>query len=113
MTVTPTLAKHSAVSTPAPAVPEIRWASPEAKLWVATRGADFAGYVEFREGHYEVTDGRGAQFDARATLREAQALIVRQYEPAVLPARLTYIAVVTGGVAVAVFGAGLAVLGMS
>jgi hypothetical protein len=53
MTATQTLAKHSAVSTPAPEVPEIRWASPEAKLWVATRGADFAGFVEFREGHYE------------------------------------------------------------
>jgi hypothetical protein len=93
-------------------VPEVRWTSPEAKLWVATRGADFAGFVEFREGHYVVTDGRGAQLDDCATLREAKALITRADEPAKLPAALTYIAVVTGGVAVTVFGAGLAVLWM-
>jgi hypothetical protein len=99
-------------STAATEVPDVRWTSPEAKLWVATRGADFAGFVEFREGHYVVTDGRGAQLDDCATLREAKALIVRADEPAKLPAALTYVAVVTGGVAVIVFGAGLAVLGM-
>jgi hypothetical protein len=112
MTVAQTIAKHTAVSTAAPAVPEIRWASPEAKLWVATRGADFAGIVEFREGHYEVSDGLGAQLGARATLRDAKALIARANEVVKSPAALTYIAVVTGGVVVTVFGAGLAVLWM-
>jgi len=113
MTATQTLAKHSAVSTTAPEVPQVRWTSPEAKLWVATRGEDFAGFVEFREGHYEVTDGRGAQFDARATLHEAQAVLTRANTPVKLPMGLTSIAVVTGIAAFSVFGAGLAVLLMN
>jgi len=112
MTATQMLAQNAPASPPALDVPEIRWASPEATLWVATRGADFAGFVEFREGHYAVTDGLGAQLDSCATLREAQELIGRPNDAVGLPAALTSVAVAVAGLMFAVLGAGLVVLWM-
>lgn len=53
----------------------LRWSSPEAKLWVATREGEFAGFVEFREGHYVVSDGAGRELAPRATLREAKGAL--------------------------------------
>ncbi|MGA1836945.1 hypothetical protein VD659_08425 [Herbiconiux sp. 11R-BC] len=53
----------------------LQWNSPEAKLWVATRAGEFAGFVEFGEGHYRVTDGLGAEIGTAATLRDAKSVL--------------------------------------
>lgn len=112
MTATHSLAKHSAAAPSVRDAVEVRWASPEAKLWVATRGSDFAGFVEFSDGHYEVTDGRGVQLAACATLREAKASIALPHELPTRPMTLVYVAVATGGLALSLFLASLAIVWM-
>ncbi|PRY64628.1 hypothetical protein B0I08_11212 [Glaciihabitans tibetensis] len=107
------LAKYRAAAAQSPDLPELRWASPEAKLWVASRGGDFAGFVEFREGHYEVTDGRGAQLASCATLRDAKAMIARPEQWTLLAHPLAYAAIVTGGVTVSVVCASFGIAWMS
>jgi len=109
MTATQMLAQHPPVSPPARELPEIRWTSPESTLWVATRGADFAGFVEFREGHYAVTNGIGAQLKHGATLGAAQALIGKPNSAASHPAALTGVSAAAAGLLVTVPGAGLTV----
>ncbi len=59
----------------------LQWTSPEAKLWVATRAGEFAGFVEFGEGHYRVTDGLGAAIGTAATLLDAKRVLAPGSEP--------------------------------
>ncbi|HEV7949925.1 MAG TPA: hypothetical protein VGP24_09180 [Glaciihabitans sp.] len=112
MTATLSLAKHSAAAPSVRDAVEVRWTTPEAKLWVATQGDDFAGFVEFSDGHYEVTDGRGVQLAARATLREAKASLALPHEQPAKPMTLLYVAVATGGLALSLFIASLAIVWM-
>jgi hypothetical protein len=78
----------------------ITWSSPEAKLWVASRDGDFAGFVEFADNHYEATDARGGQLASCATLRQAQDLIEQSTRRASTVTTLAYVAVGTGVIAV-------------
>jgi hypothetical protein len=69
---------------PVATTPLLLWTSPETKLWVATLSGEFAGYVEFTAGHYEVTDATGHPRPPHATLRAAQSSL------APTPAALTW-----------------------
>jgi len=38
---------------------DVDWTSPDAGLWVASTGGDYAGMIEFTEGHFVVSDATG------------------------------------------------------
>ncbi|MFB2554384.1 hypothetical protein [Herbiconiux liangxiaofengii] len=59
----------------AAATGDLVWGSPESKLWVASRDGEFAGFVEFVDGHYATVDGTGQSLPPRATLAEAKAAL--------------------------------------
>ncbi|WEO77844.1 hypothetical protein BJQ94_02010 [Cryobacterium sp. SO2] len=67
----------------------LSWASPADGLWVASRSGDFAGFVELRNGRFEVTDGLGARRPGCGTLHEARAALAepRRTGPAGTPVR--------------------------
>lgn len=88
----------------------LTWLSPEAKLWVASRDGDFAGFVEFADGHYDVTDARGGHIASCATLRQAQDAVERSVRRASTLSTLAYVAVATGAVAISVFAMGLGLI---
>jgi hypothetical protein len=85
----------------------LSWFSPEAKLWVASREGDFAGFVEFTDNHYDATDARGAQLASCGTLGQAQDLIEQSTRRASAVTTLAYVAVGTGAIAVSALAAGL------
>jgi hypothetical protein len=51
------------------------WASPEDNLWVASQNGEYAGMVEFTDGHFMVSDPTGHQLGSHSNLREAKAAI--------------------------------------
>jgi len=55
-----------------PAVGSLSWSSPESRLWVAMLDGEYAGFVEFTEGHYAVSNSVGAHTKTFGTLREAK-----------------------------------------
>jgi len=88
-------------------VEPLSWSSPAAALWVASRTGDFAGFVEFRNGHFEVTDGLGGRLPSCATLQDARASLTTPRPPA--PAERSA-SPVRSAVAVGLVGAGLSIL---
>ncbi|AXH36862.1 hypothetical protein DVJ78_16895 [Humibacter sp. BT305] len=96
------LAKAHAAA-PAPAVPtleQVEWLSPEPKLWVGSRGGEFAGMVEFSNGHFLATDRVGASLGAHPTLDVAKQRVAEP--PRVMRPVLAQAAVVAGVIASAV-----------
>lgn len=102
MTSTHTLARPTEDS-----VGPLTWSSPEAKLWVASREGDFAGFVEFTDNHYDATDARGGQLASCGTLGQAQDLVEQSMRRASAGTILASVAVATGIVAVSALALGL------
>ncbi|MBF4632811.1 hypothetical protein ITJ38_00155 [Agreia pratensis] len=108
MTSTPALARPTDDSTGS-----LTWLSPEANLWVASRRDDFAGFVELIDGHYDVTNSRGAHVASCGTLHQAQDLIEHSTRRASAMTTLAYVAVGTGAVAASVLAVGLGIITLS
>jgi hypothetical protein len=51
------------------------WASPEDSLWVASLNGEYAGMVEFIDGHFVVLDPTGQQLGSYSNLREAKEAV--------------------------------------
>ena len=107
--------RSTAASTLAPAprtldAEPVTWSMPEAKLWVAEQGGEFAGFVEFCDGHYEATDARGARLDSRGTLAQAKSLIAEPTGRATVSTTLVYLAIGAGATALSVLALGLGVI---
>jgi hypothetical protein len=94
----------------APVAP-LAWAAPEAKLWVATRGGEYAGMVEYLGGHYECSGATGEQLRSASDLAQAKA-IVEAGRPSgrITEALLSNVALATAVVAVSVAGITLTAL---
>ncbi|WP_378145006.1 hypothetical protein ACFJGV_16125 [Cnuibacter sp. UC19_7] len=93
---------HVAAVAPAVAgsLVEVDWLSPEPKLWVGSRGGEFAGMVEFSNGHFLATDRIGASLGAHPTLDLAKQRVAAP--PHVVRSVLAQAAVVAGVIASAV-----------
>jgi hypothetical protein len=111
MTSTHTLIRHNDETAGGVAGP-LTWLSPEAKLWVASRDGDFAGFVEFTDGHYDVTDARGAHVASCGTLHQAQDAVELSVRRASTLTTLAYVAVGAGAVAVSAFAVGLGLINL-
>jgi hypothetical protein len=53
----------------------LSWTSPEDSLWVANVRGEYAGMVEFADGHFLVLDATGHQLGSHSNLRDAKALV--------------------------------------
>ena len=56
-------------------VPEVRWVSPAAGLWVATRRGDYAGMVERSDGSYHARSARGRALGSFPDLDSALSVV--------------------------------------
>jgi hypothetical protein len=94
------LLERAHVAQPAAAAVETTWLTPEPKLWVGSQAGEFAGMIEFRQGHFLATDRLGASLGAHPTLESAKQR-VGEPAPVVRPV-LAQAALVTGVIATAV-----------
>jgi hypothetical protein len=94
------LASAHAAAPAAPLLADVDWLSPEPKLWVGSRGGEFAGMVEFSNGHFLATDRIGASLGAHPTLDLAKQRVAEP--PRVVRSVLAQAAVVAGVIASAV-----------
>lgn len=56
--------------------PEVRWLSPAAGLWVASRRGEHAGVVERRDGSYHARSARGRALGSFVELDSARTALV-------------------------------------
>ncbi|MCU1405831.1 MAG: hypothetical protein JWQ43_2134 [Glaciihabitans sp.] len=56
----------------------ILWSSPEGNLWIANHGGEFAGMVEFSDGHFLASDSTGVLINSFADIPSAKAAITAQ-----------------------------------
>jgi len=54
---------------------DVVWANPDNNLWVATVDGEFAGMVEFSDGHFVVTDHAGSTVATESSIPAAQAAL--------------------------------------
>lgn len=54
---------------------DVSWATPAIGLWVATINGDYAGMVEFTDGHFVVTDHTGTVVTTTSSIPDAQAAL--------------------------------------
>ncbi|MFB2580784.1 hypothetical protein ACEXQD_06005 [Herbiconiux sp. P15] len=85
----------------------LRWASPETRLWVATHDGEYAGMVEFTDGHFVTHDRAGRTVGTSSSLPAAQRAILH---PVAAPISLPYVAAVAGTVALSLSTMGIAAL---
>ncbi|MDO9398829.1 MAG: hypothetical protein Q7T71_19970 [Herbiconiux sp.] len=99
----------TAVLVDAPTV-SLVWATPEPKLWVATELGEYAGMVEFADGHFTGYDRTGRSLGSHSSLPEAQAALTGHRAPRLSALPLPYVAVVVGTVAVSLSAMSLAAI---
>jgi hypothetical protein len=59
---------------------DIVWSTPDSNLWVATANGDYAGLVEFVEGHFSVRSSTDSVVAVCSSIPTAQAALVRHVE---------------------------------
>ena len=90
-----------------PETATVRWASPETRLWVATVDGEYAGMVEFSDGHFVTHDRTGRTVATSSSLPAAQRAIL---QPSASPISLPYVAAVAGTVALSLTSMSIAAL---
>jgi hypothetical protein len=77
-------------STVSPA--QISWATPDANLWVATVDSDYAGMIEFADGHFVVRGMKNDTIAVSATIPAAKDAFAQHIQSLSLsaPARLLH-----------------------
>jgi len=63
------------------APPTIVWSSPDINLWVATAAGEFAGMIEFSQGHFVVSDATGSLVTTSTNIPAAQRALVEHTAP--------------------------------
>jgi len=59
---------------------EIVWSSPASNLWVASSNGDYAGMVEFVDGHFSARSSTGALISVSTSIPAAQAAVAEHRE---------------------------------
>ena len=89
----------------------ISWSSPEAKLWVATRGGEYAGMVEYSAGHFVATGPTGERFGGYSDVAQAKSAVdARAGGMRMRDGILSNVALVTAVVAISVAGMSLTMI---
>ena len=53
----------------------ISWTSPETDLWVASRSGEYAGMIEFRDGHFIALDSMGTELGMFSSIPTARSAV--------------------------------------
>ncbi|PRY64297.1 hypothetical protein B0I08_1134 [Glaciihabitans tibetensis] len=53
----------------------VTWMAPEDNLWVASVNGEYAGMVEFFDGHFVARDSSGHELSSHSNLPEAKAVV--------------------------------------
>jgi hypothetical protein len=61
-------------------LPQILWTSPEENLWVANHNGEYAGMVEFVDGHFVSRDNTGHLLGTEVSVRAAKLLVQNHRE---------------------------------
>jgi hypothetical protein len=69
---------------------DIVWSSPESNLWVATANGDYAGLVEFVDGHFSVRSSTGSVVAECSSIPAAQAALVQHLDTPLSSARSAF-----------------------
>lgn len=94
----------------APSVP-LSWATPEPKLWIASRKGEYAGMIEYTEGHFMATGSTGYDLGAYSDLTQAMTAVDLGTLRGRLPVGvLSNVAIVSAVVAFSMVGMGLTVI---
>ncbi|MCS5733683.1 hypothetical protein [Herbiconiux daphne] len=95
----------------APVAPAVTWASPEAKLWVASRAGEYAGMVEYSAGHFLATNATGEPLGAFSDRPRAMSAVVQGIPRHRMPVTLlSNVALASAVVALSVTGLSLAAI---
>ena len=73
-------------------VPELAWSSPDSNLWVASLNGDYAGMVEFTDGHFAVHNAQGESVATCSSIPEAQSALAAQATTTAAPAAVRFLA---------------------
>jgi hypothetical protein len=94
-----------------PITAPLTWATPEAKLWIASRRGEYAGMIEYTEGHFMATGATGFDLGGYSSLAQAMASVDRGPAAGRLPVgMLSNVAIVSAVVALSMVGMGLTVI---
>ncbi|MFB2556191.1 hypothetical protein [Herbiconiux liangxiaofengii] len=89
----------------------LNWSTPESKLWIAARRGEYAGMIEYTEGHFMATGATGFDLGAFSNLTQAMESVDRGALPGRLPVGvLSNVAIVSAVVALSMVGMGLTVI---
>jgi hypothetical protein len=69
---------------------DIVWSSPETNLWVATANGDYAGLVEFVDGHFSVRSSTGSVVAECSSIPAARAALAQHLDTPLSIARSTF-----------------------
>jgi hypothetical protein len=61
-------------------VTDLDWSSPDSNLWVAAANGDYAGMVEFVDGHFSVRNSTGAPVAVCTSIPEAMAALAQHLD---------------------------------
>lgn len=53
----------------------VQWSTPEAKLWVGMRSGEYAGMIEYAEGHFVVSGPTGGRLGSHSDLAQAMKAV--------------------------------------
>lgn len=53
----------------------ISWTGPESDLWVASRSGEYAGMIEFRDGHFVALDSTGNELGVFSSIPAARVAV--------------------------------------
>ena len=104
----PRIAESATVT---PIAAPLSWATPESKLWIASRNGEYAGMIEYTEGHFLATGATGFDLGGFSDLGQAMAAVDRGPIAGRLPVGvLSNVAIVSAVVALSMVGMGLTVI---
>lgn len=87
------------------------WAEPESKLWVGARDGEYAGMIEYAEGHFVCTGPTGEPLGSASDLTQAMSVVTsRRPQHRVTDAVLSNVALASAVIALSIAGVSLSMI---
>ncbi|WP_291056933.1 hypothetical protein [Herbiconiux sp.] len=89
----------------------LSWTNPESQLWIANRQGEYAGMVEYADGHFLASGSRGEDFGSFSDRTQAMEAVRLATARRRLPdGLLSNVAIVSAVVAVSIAGMSLTMI---
>lgn len=90
---------------------DLSWSNPESQLWIANRQGEYAGMVEYADGHFLASGSRGEDFGSFSARTRAMDAVREGVARRRLPdGLLSNVAIVSAVVAVSIAGMSLTMI---